>query len=87
MEKEKLDKEINLNSNKLLKDDIIYVQESMVNLLIRVSAIEKILHSKNILIDEEYQEAIKQVGIQVTETLKKLYDSSSTTEEKETQEK
>ncbi len=55
------------------KDDFLHVQESMVNLLIRVSAVERLLHEKGILTEEEYKKAIELVGTQVTAKLKQLY--------------
>jgi hypothetical protein len=75
-------------SNKvtLNADDLLHVQESMVNLLIRVSAIEKVLQEKNILDADNFKKAIEEVGSLVTSRLQKLY-SQEVTQTENTEEK
>jgi len=64
-----------------VSEDFIHIQQSMVNLLVRLSAIERVLSKKGILIDNEYQEAIKEVGFKVSEALETLYKKEVVSEE------
>ena len=54
------------------------IQQSIVNLLIRVTALEKILYNKGYLSVEEYQQSLIDVGKEVSDKLEKEFVKTQT---------
>jgi sorbitol-specific phosphotransferase system component IIA len=68
-----------MESNK----EALQIQESIVNLLIRISALEKLLLKNNLLTVEDYQKTIIAVGKEVNEKLQEQFNQLQNVQEKE----
>jgi len=71
-----------MESNKDNKE-ALQIQESIVNLLIRISALEKVLLKNNLLTVEDYQKTIIAIGKEVNEKLQEQFNQLQNVQEKE----